>query len=1049
MAESVATSLLDVSEPTSASPTTDWRRPLNWCLIAVALVFAFLAASFAIRNADFWRHLATGQLLAQGRSDVLFGKDPFAYTTDGVYWVNHAWGFDLGLYLLHGILGGGGVIAVKAALIALLSLLMLRVGDRGWPAAAFTMLAILAMSPALLVQPAVGSFLLLGAMLWLLTRPGLSRGRFIGLVVICAVWVNIDSWFLLGPLMVGLFWLGDRIQSAWGPAPVVERPQTSAWLFPACLAACLLNPHHVRAFMFPPDLALGPAAEALRDDARFQWLFTSPWQLKHALWAAGTVNLAGWAYVALSLAVVLSFGVCPAAFASWRFPVFLVFGALGAWNSRTMPFFAIVAGPIGARNLSDYFRRPQQTATYIREALAQGWHLSLVTAGIVLGGLAWLGWLQGFTADESHRVAWAVQPDPSLRRLAESISRWRKEGLLRDADRGLALHPDAADYVAWFCPEEKTFLDSRLSLFGAVANEYAEVCRGLGLTNSTPAARRSADDWRRVLRAHGITHILLTDRNPARVGATLERLVENLGVWSLLRIDGQALLLGWKPARSFDGLVLRPERLAFGTRVDATDSLLPAAPGEGPGRGPRENTFWSRVAGARCIPTWESGAAGVYVSYFGASRSFYNHEQGELERAARTAAWIAQHAAPATTFLPRPGWLERSDFPTAGQHGGPPAPALLAVRTARRAVADCPDDGRAWLALGQAYVALGRLTGEPISEFPPLGMMRFTQMTMAFHAALARNPEAESAHRALADLYHERGYLDAELVHRQALARVAREQGAAPGDEDAVDRIALLQKDAEELERRVQDNRQLFVVRTQSMGANPYARAVEALGLGLALEALDGVLMKSQVLLFGPEGARLQLELLLTLGRAEQARELLDDPELRSNRLKLPVYKLAGIGQRKLTGLYLLPAYEWLRACQAAAVGDYDRASAALEAIATQMRGEEAAAAPRLQVEVAHALLTELGASMPRPSLALMPEARNYLVRRTELLAMVLSLPRQRADLSVLTALLELERGDPARAESLLQAALQETPGPFIARPLAQAYLYRIRAARR
>jgi hypothetical protein len=351
--------------------------------------------------------------------------------------------------------------------------------------------------------------------------------------------------------------------------------------------------------------------------------------------------------------------------------------------------------------------------------------------------------------------------------------------------------------------------------------------------------------------------------------------------------------------------------------------------------------------------------------------------------------------------------------------------------------------------LGQAYVALGRLTGEPISEFPPLGMMRFAQMTMALHAALARNPEAESAHRALADLYHERGYLDAELVHRQALTRLAREQGAAPGDEDAVDRIALLQKDADELERRVQDNRQLFVVRTQSMGANPYARALEALGLGLALEALDGVLLKSQVLLFGPEGARLQLELLLTLGRAEQARELLDDPELRSNWRKLPVYKLAGISQGKPTGLYLLPAYEWLRACQAAAVGDYDRASAALEAIATQMRGEEAAAAPRLQVEVAHAVLTELGASMPRPSLALMPEARNYLVRRTELLAMVLSLPRQRADLSVLTALLELERGDPARAESLLQAALRETPGPFIARPLAQAYLYRIRAAQR
>ena len=1047
MAASAATTSSNPSEPASPSAPSDWRRPLVRVLVLLALIFAFLAASFAVRNSDFWLHLATGRHIAQGHSDVLFGKDPFAYTTDGIYWVNHAWAFDLTLYLLYGLIGGGGLVVVKALLIVLLALFMIRSGGHGWPAPTFTALAILAMSPGLLLQPAVVSLVLLGAMLWLLARPGRGRGRFIAPLAICAIWVNVDSWFLLGPLTVGLFWLGDRMQAAWSPVSLVERSQTPGWLFPACLAVCLLNPHHVRAFVLPADLALGPTAQALRDDVRFQWLYTSPWQLDQTLWTGRTINLAGCAFVALCVAGVLSFGFCPAAFASWRLPVFLAFGALGAWNTRTMPFFAVVASPIAARNLSDYFLRPTPKAGRVREALAVGGHLFLVTAGIVLGALAWLGWLQGFTADESHRIAWRVDSDPSLRRLAESMKVWRRDGLLHNSDRGLALHPDAADYAAWFCPEEKTFLDSRLPLFASVAADYAEVCRGFALSHAAPAARHSSDNWRSVLRARGITHVLLSDRNPARVGFALERLIEASTDWALLRIDGQAVLLGWEPSRPFDELVLQPARLAFGAETGAEHSALPAAPGEGPGRGPRENTFWSRVAGARCTPPWESGAAGVYVSYFGGSRSRYNREQDDIERAARLAGWAGRLAAPSTTLVPGQSWFLRPEAPMWGQHGGPPAPALLAVRAARRALADCPDDGRAWLALGQAYVALGRLTREPISELPPLAMLRFVQTTTALHAALIRNPNLESAHRVLADLYRERGYLDAELVHRRALALLAQELGAAPGDEDAIDRIALIQQASDELERTVQDRRQLFIVRSRSMSDNPLAQAREALGLGLALEALDGVLLKSQAVLFGKEGAKLQLELMLELGRADAARELIEDPDMRATRLALGIQELPPTSPSG--AVYRLGAYDWLRACQAAAAGDYDRAAEALSALTQQMRAEEEAAVPQLSRAVAIALAAEIGVSAPPFPLLLAAQGRDTLLRPSHVLKPALGLRSERADLSVLAALLELERGRPARAEALLQTALELTSEPFAARSLAQAYLYRIRATRR
>src|SRR5262249_3377692 len=83
-------------------------------LSLLVLALAFLLASFAVKNSDFWLHLATGRDLAQGRYS--FGTDPYSFTTEGRYWVNHSWLFDLILYYLYQ-LGGPAVVLAKAALV--------------------------------------------------------------------------------------------------------------------------------------------------------------------------------------------------------------------------------------------------------------------------------------------------------------------------------------------------------------------------------------------------------------------------------------------------------------------------------------------------------------------------------------------------------------------------------------------------------------------------------------------------------------------------------------------------------------------------------------------------------------------------------------------------------------------------------------------------------------------------------------------------------------------------------------------------------------------
>src|SRR5262249_41256998 len=88
-----ATDLTTIPLPPPAVPAGDDRaarearaaaqrarraRGMDRVLAALVLAFVFLISSFAIRNGDFWLHLATGRLIAQG--GYTFGSDPFAFT---------------------------------------------------------------------------------------------------------------------------------------------------------------------------------------------------------------------------------------------------------------------------------------------------------------------------------------------------------------------------------------------------------------------------------------------------------------------------------------------------------------------------------------------------------------------------------------------------------------------------------------------------------------------------------------------------------------------------------------------------------------------------------------------------------------------------------------------------------------------------------------------------------------------------------------------------------------------------------------------------------
>jgi hypothetical protein len=1039
----------------------------------LVLVLAFLAGSFLAGNSDLWFHLGTGRLLADGW--LPSGEDPFAYTTSGRYWACHSWLFDLALYHLYQLVGGAGLVVLKALLVSALAGLLLLVrrrdGRAGWIPTACTALAVVAMSPRLQLQPACVSYFLLGLTFWLLWRPHAkpeasareTRSLTSGLPVLAVfvVWVNVDEWFLLGPLLAALFWLGERLGG---------RRRTPGWLVVAGLAVCLVNPNTWHAFTLPADLSPVTWTGGLRQDARFEALFASPWQSAYRR-AALDLNAAVLAYFVLTFLGLLSFLVQHRALRDWRLLVWLALAVLAGWQARAIPFFAVVAAPITALNWQELLaehRGAESLAPAARLARLGGrLLLSACLLGLIL--LTWSGWLA------ARPVAWDVRADPSLRRVSETLHEWRTQGLLAGDERVFSLSPEVARYGAWFSPGERHFFDHRYALFPGTARDYLDVCRTLQTGVEGPPPE---NDWREVLRRHRVAVVVLYDRDPRRLLAAFHRLASEPKEWTLLRVPGQAVIFGWNQARPPDGfrsLAFDADRLAFGPADERSQRELPSAPGGGPKR-PPPAPFWDRLQRPSSPPSWESSAATVYLHYFHDTEA--RQQQQQLSRSLRAfAAGLvglpAQRAGAtlvalqlcSSRHLLRAVADQSSPFLSRDQLGPffrhladrPPALPLLAVRAARRAVAANPSDSNAWLRLGQAYLLLRNATCERSAEglLPPLARLRFIQAVTALERAVQLDPDLEAAHSELGYLYGESA-LDMALAHRRAEVRITRRVGVRAREtaDEWAHRVELLERDVAKLEEALRNRRGKYEAAARSLQGKRVEQAQAALYLGLARHAADDILLPYPADLLGPYGIKLELELLLSLGRADEVGDILSHESMTASKHVLPPADIPvprrPDGRLRYALPYSLPGYEWLRVLQAAAVGDYELARRVLRELRDPLRaGSERLKQQRQTLQQGGPQMVAGLFAGQSPPLSLLPVKllAAWDQQQAALAAGERSLRAQQADLCVLEGLLALEQGasDDARS-AFLEAQRLGAGTDFAAAPIVGGYLPRLRA---
>jgi hypothetical protein len=856
-----------------------------------------------------------------------------------------------------------------------------------WIAAAVVLVAVLAMSPRLLLQPACASYLFLPLCLHLFRQGGRA---FLAIPFVIAVWVNVDDWYVLGPLLVGLWCAGRWLR----PTPDVPRPP--AWLVPACLAACVASPDHIRGLTLPAELSPAVWKSGLADDPRFATVFTSPWHWG-PLGPGGGFNLSAWAFWVLLALGVVSFATTRRAVTGWRGTAWLGFAILACWQVRLIPFFAAVAAPITALNLREAV--PPAFLTRPGRALAAALAVALIA-------LTWPGWLQGFGVRD-RGLAWAAIPDPSLEHAAQVVREWRADGRLPSNVRTFATHPDLADHLAWFCPGEPVFLDSRLTPFADVVPEFEEASRSLGLTPGGGALITTG-----TIGDRGIGCVLLHDPDPRRMTAALREVASDRERWELLAVEGSVALV--RPVTTTAGTPLppfSPDPLAFGRPT----GVLP--PAEGVALAAQPRPAWAR----RNLPRradWHGDAAFVYLRLF------------EIE------------SSPPTPGRPP----DRS-----------PALPILAARAARAAVAAGPGDDGAWVHLARAYLFQSRATWEADAGrgFPIFVHLRQIQVASALLQAVIANPDTAGGHEALAGLSGERGFLDLAVRHRRQLVRLTRSAGPAPGEtaEAFADRRARLTATLEEAENALQDAENRFLVRTYGMAGDPLGRARVAAGLGLPARAIN-ILTTSHADLYGAEGLRLLLEMLLWTGQAADARALLERDEIRRSPDALGTHEIPGGVRDGRPWAYRLPAYDWFDLCQSAAAGRYAAAAAAAERLRARLQSQEAGARGPTTRAAIHKLASQAGLAAGPGGLWGLPYATWDRQGVAHFYGLVQWLAAERGDLHTIAGLLDLERGATDAAEEQFglaatvyagAAGAPATPG----RPLAERYLAAIRAAGR
>jgi hypothetical protein len=478
-----------------------WFRAVDISLGLLAVTVAFLASSFVARNADFWRHIATGRALVTGGYSL--GSDPLSYTGEARPWVNFNWLAEVGMYLVYSLDSTGAVVvAVKAIFFAGAFGLLFLLRKQTMPLLPWAMAILLACTgaaPFALLRPYVLGLGCYALLLVLLFRGNWTKGEGLKMPLmtggVVVLWTNCDNFSFLAPLTVLLLAIGEtihakifagRLEVTDDEDPLLKLPPTKQlWitagictvgmlLNPTFLIGLTKNPTEAVAQLVPLELDWGTCAELVKDkDFKRQTfaLLSTPYLNNPILGNNLPTYVSLGVVVLCAISMALGYRHGRASHVLLWISICLL-GLL--LHVKFIGYAMIVSAPFLAANLNGLllarFKRDMTPDT--ERLLVFGSVVARVVSLIVMSLAvlaAFPGWLQIAVpiVGYSRYVGWGTDPDVNgYRRGAEVLQDWRTAEGTKEVIKnvhGVNSTPELGDYCAWFAPAEKVFINSRVT----------------------------------------------------------------------------------------------------------------------------------------------------------------------------------------------------------------------------------------------------------------------------------------------------------------------------------------------------------------------------------------------------------------------------------------------------------------------------------------------------------------------------------------------------------------------------------------------------------
>ena len=462
-------------------------RPSLVIPLLVGGFFGAVAAQTAVKDTDFFWHLATGQQTLAGG---LARTDVFSWTVFGERILTDQWLGDVMIALAYAVGSWSGVIAVRALAVAAVVALTLGAALHARPGR--PLIAVLASLPAIALshyawtdRPELFGYAMFAALVWLV-RLG-QRGSGLALaatIPLLVIWSNLHGSSALGVGVVTAVCLERAIS-------VPSFRSRAALLILGALAATLVTPSGIGIwtsssghFLAPPRFIQEEGVPDLRSEPGLLFAVTLGLVLTTALLGRGG---------GLADAAIL----VPVAFVSLT-------------ATRHLPFFAIAAAPFLAADGVDALgsalrlaglRIPVLAANVSGSAPRAADFGALVASGLILA------------------AGVAIAPRaPDVRSFPQAALATLPPG------PGLLNRYEWGGFLIWYAPATPVFVDGRLFPYvGDTLDDYRSV---IGLH----------PDWREVLARRGIRAVLVGPSDAIAVRAA------DLGWPVLVRTEKYVLL---------------------------------------------------------------------------------------------------------------------------------------------------------------------------------------------------------------------------------------------------------------------------------------------------------------------------------------------------------------------------------------------------------------------------------------------------------------------------------------------------------------------------